>query len=91
MKKFAIILLAVTALKAEDAVAPNPELDAANARIAILEQALDAMANKSQACFSLYTADMKLTDLLPKVQQAKQQAAQPQPQPQPQPVQGDKK
>lgn len=62
-------------LRAEDAT-PKSELDAAKARITMLEQALDAMANKSQSCFNGWAADMKLADLLPKLR-----ALAPSPQP----------
>lgn len=60
--KLSIIFLLALGLRAEDA-SPNPELEAAKARVGALEQTVAALQKKVQACFDIYAADMTLVNL----------------------------
>jgi hypothetical protein len=60
--KLSIIFLLAVSLLAED-TAPNPELDAAKAKINLLEQTVSALQKKVQACFDIYSSDMTLNAL----------------------------
>ena len=69
------LILFLSTVAFAEAPAPNPELDAAKARIAWLEQKIAATESKSRACFEIYSADMTLNNLSkqepPKAQEPK--------------------
>lgn len=61
MKNLFILVLLSCSLFGED---KSKELEDAKARIIWLEKKLDAMTNKSNACFNLYAADATLNSLV---------------------------